>query len=211
MSGTQTYTVSQSELAPYTNKTILITGGASGIGLATALLLHSLGNNIVILDRSAPVSSPKTNALTSSPRYLLCKGDICDWNSQRAGFQSAITKFSHIDAVYVNAGIAEHADQFFTDTLDTFGQLAEPDRRCVDIDLHAADDTVKLAIYWMRKDAKHGKGRGGSIVMTASIAGYLASAGAPLYSAAKHGEFVFILALARCCFSGIANVRLERI
>lgn len=190
MSGTQTYTVSQSDLARYTNQTIVITGGASGIGLATALLLHSLGNNIVILDRSAPVASPQTDALTSSPRYLLCQGDICHWNSQRAGFQSAIAKFSHIDAVYVNAGIAEHGDQFFTDTLDSAGELAEPDRRCVDIDLHAADDTVKLAIYWMRKDAKHGKGRGGSIVMTASIAGYLASAGAPLYSAAKHGEFL---------------------
>ncbi len=55
--------------------------------------------------------------------------------------------------------------------------------------MQAANDTVKLAIYWMRKDAKHGKGRGGSIVMTASLAGYLASAGAPLYSAAKHGEY----------------------
>ena len=189
MSGTKTFTISQSELKPYTNKTILITGGASGIGLATALLLHSLGNNIVVLDRAAPISSPTTSPLTSSARYLLCKGDICDWKSQRAGFQAAIDKFGGIDAVYVNAGIAEWEDQFFKDHTDEDGLLKEPDRRCVDIDLHAADDTVKLAIYWMRKDAKHGKGRGGSIVMTASIAGYLASAGAPLYSAAKHGEF----------------------
>jgi hypothetical protein len=71
MAGTQTFTVSPSSLTPYTNKTILITGGSSGIGLSTALLLHGLGNNIVILDRSAPISSPQTDALTSSPRYLV--------------------------------------------------------------------------------------------------------------------------------------------
>jgi len=48
--------------------------------------------------------------------------------------------------------------------------------------MHAANDTVKLALFHMRKVK-----RGGRIVMTASLAGYLASAGAPLYSAAKHG------------------------
>jgi len=204
MAGTQTFTVSKSDLVGYTNKTVLITGGASGIGLSTALLLHSLGNNIVVLDRAAPISSDTTKALTSSSRYLLHKGDICDWKSQRAGFQAAIDKFGGIDAVYVNAGIAEWEDQFFKDHLDSDGQLGEPDRRCVDIDLHAADDTVKLAIYWMRKDAKHGKGRGGSIVMTASIAGYLASAGAPLYSAAKHG----IVGLMRALKHDVATVNI---
>lgn len=74
------------------------------------------------------------------------------------------------------------------DKLNGDGELAEPDRRTIDIDMQAADDTVKLAVYWMRKDVGHGKGRGGSVVMTASLAGYLGSAGAPLYSAAKHGR-----------------------
>ena len=49
---------------------------------------------------------------------------------------------------------------------------------------------MKLAIYWMRKDTKHGKGRGGRIVMTSSIAEFLASAGAPLYSVAKYGDYL---------------------
>jgi NAD(P)-dependent dehydrogenase (short-subunit alcohol dehydrogenase family) len=64
---------------------------------------------------------------------------------------------------------------------------------------------VKLAIYWMRKDAEYGKGRGGSIVTTASfasLAGYLASTGAPLYSAAKHG----IVGLMRALKNDLATV-----
>jgi NAD(P)-dependent dehydrogenase (short-subunit alcohol dehydrogenase family) len=187
MAATKTFTVDKADLTSLTNKTILITGGSSGIGLATALLLHSLSNNIVVVDRSAPAQTPQTNLLVSSPCFLLQKCDITSWKAQRSAFQAAVDKFGDIDAVYVNAGIAEHRDQFFKDDLDSDGLLAEPDRRTIDVDLHAADDTVKLAIYWMRKDAKHGKGRGGSIVMTASLAGYLSSAGAPLYSAAKHG------------------------
>ena len=87
-------------------------------------------------------------------------------------------------------------------SLTRTGPLAEPDRRRIDIDLHAADDTVKLAIYWMRRDAKQGKGRGGSIVMAASLAGYLASAGAPLYSAVKHG----IVGLMRALRNDLATV-----
>lgn len=79
--------------------------------------------------------------------------------------------------------------------LERFRMLKEPDRRVVDVDLRAAGDTVKLAIYWMRKkvvgmDGK--KGGVGSIIMTASLAGYLADGGAPVYSAAKHGMLYFI-------------------
>jgi NAD(P)-dependent dehydrogenase (short-subunit alcohol dehydrogenase family) len=204
MAATKTFTIDKASLTSLTNKTILITGGSSGLGLATALLLHSLSNNIVVLDRSAPAQNTKTAPLTSSPRFLLYKCDITSWKAQRAAFQAAVDKFGGLDAVYVNAGIAEHKDQFFRDDLDADGLLAEPDRRTIDIDLHAADDTVKLAIYWMRKDAKHGRGRGGSIVMTASLAGYLASAGAPLYSAAKHG----IVGLMRALKNDLAKVNI---
>jgi NAD(P)-dependent dehydrogenase (short-subunit alcohol dehydrogenase family) len=87
--------------------------------------------------------------------------------------------------VFVNAGIAEHGEQFFNEELDGDGQLKEPDRRVLNVDMDAASDTVKLAIYYLKKNGDDG----GEIVMTASLAGYLASAGAPLYSAAKHGKY----------------------
>ncbi|RMZ69273.1 hypothetical protein GMOD_00006006 [Pyrenophora seminiperda CCB06] len=57
--------------------------------------------------------------------------------------------------------------------------------------------TTKLAIHHMRKKGK--RGGGGSIVLTASLAGYLASAGAPLYSAAKHGVVGLMRALKQEC------------
>jgi NAD(P)-dependent dehydrogenase (short-subunit alcohol dehydrogenase family) len=178
-----TFTVPPSTLTTLKGKTILITGGSSGIGLSTAELLHSISptNNLILLDRQPPPSS-----LTSQKLNLLFhQCDITSWPSQRAGFEAGASKFSRIDAVFVNAGIAEYGDQFFKEELDEEGKLKEPDRRTLNIDMDAASDTVKLAIYYLRRNKE-----GGSIVMTASLAGYLASAGAPLYSAAKHGMYL---------------------
>jgi NAD(P)-dependent dehydrogenase (short-subunit alcohol dehydrogenase family) len=183
---TEAFSISSASLAGPKNSTILVTGGSSGIGLQTVILLHELGNNVIVVDRARP-SPAAPSSLTSSPRFLFHQCDITSWKQQRAAFEAGVQKFGSIDSVFVNAGIAEYKDQFFKDELDADGLLKEPDRRVVDIDMHAANDTAKLAIHYIRKKAS-GK-KGGSIVMTASLAGYLASAGAPLYSAAKHGEF----------------------
>ena len=162
------------------NKTILITGGASGIGLATASLISQLNpnNNLALIDLKGPPPTFKHDA----SRLLVHTCNITSWKDQRAGFEKAYAKFGRLDCVFVNAGIAEYQDQFFTDDLDTDGKLKEPDRRVLNIDMDAASDTTKLAIHYLRKNKE-----GGQIAMTASLAGYLASAGAPLYSAAKHG------------------------
>ncbi|KAI7705634.1 hypothetical protein KC353_g12760 [Hortaea werneckii] len=193
--------------------TVLITGGASGIGLATALHLHQPehSNNVVVLDRAA--SPPAVKELTESTRFLYVQCDITSWQSQRDAFFTAVKHFGRLDAVFVNAGVAEMGEQIFTDHLDSNGQLQEPDRRTIDIDIRAVGDSIKLAVYHLRNDTdaetgKRGgsaKGKGGSIVMTASLAGYLASAGAPLYSAAKHGVVGYLRALkGDCAKVGIA-------
>jgi NAD(P)-dependent dehydrogenase (short-subunit alcohol dehydrogenase family) len=168
-----------------TPKTVVITGGSSGIGLATANLLSQLNpsHNLVLVDLKGP---PSTFSHSSS-RLLVQTCNITSWRDQRAAFEAAYARFGRIDAVFVNAGIAEYQDQFFTDDMDADGKLKEPDRRVLNIDMDAAADTTKLAIHYLRKNKE-----GGQIAMTASLAGYLASAGAPLYSAAKHGKSLII-------------------
>ncbi|KAF2117728.1 hypothetical protein BDV96DRAFT_597615 [Lophiotrema nucula] len=175
-----------------TTKTIVITGGSSGIGLATATLLSQLNtqHNLVLIDLQGPPPSFKH----SQSNLLVHTCNITSWKDQRAGFEAAYTKFGRIDAVFVNAGIAEYRDQFFLDDLDSEGKLKEPDRRVLNIDMDAAADTTKLAIHYLRKNPE-----GGQIAMTASLAGYLASAGAPLYSAAKHGIVGLMRALKQEC------------
>ncbi|KAF1849982.1 NAD(P)-binding protein [Cucurbitaria berberidis CBS 394.84] len=165
-----------------TPKTIVITGGSSGIGLATAQLLSSLNpnHNLVLIDLQQPPSTFNHNPA----RLLVHTCNITSWADQRAGFEKAYARFGRIDCVFVNAGIAEHGEQFFNDELDIDGKLKEPDRRVLNIDMDAASDTTKLAIHYLKKNRQEG----GQIVLTASLAGYLASAGAPLYSAAKHDQ-----------------------
>lgn len=126
MVSTTTFTIDKASPTSLTNKTILITGGSSGIGLATALLLHSLSNNIVVLDRVTPAQIPTTAPLISSSRFLLFKCDIMSWKAQCAAFKAAIDKSGGRDTVYVNAGIVERKNQLFKDELDVDGQLAEP-------------------------------------------------------------------------------------
>jgi len=189
MASPKAFNILPSDLKGPTDSVTLITGGAAGIGLQTALLLHDVSpkNEIILLDRQKPNAQQAPEAFVNSSRVLALQCDLTDWSSQREAFEAGVQRFGRIDNVFVNAGIAEYKDQLFKDELDEQGKLKEPDRRVYDVDLAAANDTVKLAIYHMRRN-KDGK-TGGSIVMTASLAGYLASAGAPLYSAAKHGSF----------------------
>lgn len=178
-----TFAIDPSSLTNFKDKVVLITGGSSGIGLATVQLIASLSlsNKIIILDRSPPPISLDVHPF----RLHFHKCNITNWTEQREGFDAGVLRFGGIDAVFVNAGISEFEEQFFTDTLDGDGKLAEPDRRTLDADISAACDTVKLAIYHLRRNTE-----GGSIVMTASLAGYLATAGAAMYSAAKHGAAI---------------------
>jgi NAD(P)-dependent dehydrogenase (short-subunit alcohol dehydrogenase family) len=209
---TPPFSLSPSSANPPRNSTILITGGASGIGLATASFLHTSGNNnVVVLDRAS--CSPEIKDLTDSTRFLYVQCDVTSWSSQRAAFAKGASHFGRLDCVFVNAGVAEMGEQIFTDHLDGNGELQEPDRRTIDIDIRAVGDTLKLAMYHLRNDSDiktgkrkgSGKGKGGSVVMTASLAGYLASAGAPLYSAAKHGVVGYLRALkGDCAKVGIA-------
>lgn len=87
------------------------------------------------------------------------------WSSVLALFETAITRFGSIDAVYANAGV-NFGDNLLENEYDPDGKLKEPPLKNVEINLHGAIYTTKAAIHFFEKepDKKH------QLVLTGSAA-----------------------------------------
>lgn len=139
----------------------------TGIGLSTALLLHSLGANILITDLAPPKSSVPAE-------IAFFKLDVTDYKQLLASFHYCKERFgSFPDAVFANAGIAEKGRMFGgKETEDDITQ--EPDHAVVKVDGIAVLNTVRIAWWGIRQNRREG-----SIIVTASMAGYAGQAGLP--------------------------------
>jgi NAD(P)-dependent dehydrogenase (short-subunit alcohol dehydrogenase family) len=142
-------------------------GGASGIGFAAAKILAERGASVHVLDLDQPSED------VSGVQYRHC--NITKWDELRSAFEDV----GHIDFVFANAGVTEEMD-YFADTLDSAGRLAEPAYHVLDVNLRAVYNVVKLAWSRMRKDKTPG-----SIVITTSASGYAPEQSLPVYSSGK--------------------------
>lgn len=97
------------------NKTIFITGGADGIGLATAKKLLSEGANVVIY--SLDVDKVKNENLDSD-KVLILKGNVRFRNQVKKAMKKAIKKFGSVDVLINNAGVAKRENFLETDNKD---------------------------------------------------------------------------------------------
>ena len=150
-------------------------GGSSGIGLATTILLATKRCRVFILDLKPP--SPDTPL---PPNCTFVRTDVTRWGDLVSAFQAA----GEVDIAIANAGISE--------TTNTFGPaptplpagvaLPEPSYPVLDINLRAVLNVVKLALHYFRTQ---GPRRAGSIVITASATAYAPEQSLPVYSAAK--------------------------
>lgn len=91
------------------NKTVVITGAARGIGAATASLFNQHGANVVITD--LPPLRDDADTLIESLHYpdkaLFVPASVTDWKALTNVFKEAIRKFGRVDVVVANAGIME--------------------------------------------------------------------------------------------------------
>lgn len=163
-------------------KTVLITGAAGGIGLASARAFHKLGHAVVIADLDEGLA---TSAATSlGERAIGCRIDVRNKAEIETAFQTAETEFGPVDIVHANAGVSN-----MKRALD----LTE-----VDWDFNL-DVNAKGVFFTNQCAVQHflDHGRQGVIVNTASLA---AKVGAPLlahYSASKFAVVGWTQALAR--------------
>ena len=184
-----TYTLEDSELLRLRDKTILITGAASGIGRSAAEIAHQHGANVILGDWNQEDGDGLARQLKD--RCVFRKCDVSNWDDVLDLFEAGSRAFGRIDAVLSNAGVSREAD-FTADKVDPeTGRLLPPDVKVLNVNLLGAIFTTKAAIHYLGKEADGPK----QIVITGSAASFLDTPPLHLYCASKTGILGFMRSL----------------
>ena len=156
-------------------KVAIVTGAASGIGRASALAFAREGAKLVLVDREAVALGAVAEEVAAAGATVLAHpADVAVEAEVARYVELALETFGRLDAVYANAGISGGLTPLLEQTVEFWGEVLR-------VNLIGPFLAIKYAAPVMIKRG------GGSIVMTASVAGLRASAGGSPYSASKAG------------------------
>ncbi|TRW97820.1 SDR family NAD(P)-dependent oxidoreductase [Paracoccus sp. M683] len=167
------------------NSRAIVTGGASGLGLATASHFRNQGAQVMVLDRDA-AGADAARAIGAG----FAQTDVTDEASVQAAIDAAVAAMGGIDICVNCAGIATGEKTVGRDgphALDTF-------RRTIEINLIGSFNVLRLAAAQMAGNSGAEKG---VIVNTASIAAFDGQKGQAAYAASKAGIAGMTLPIAR--------------
>lgn len=132
-------------LSSVEGKTVLVTGGAGGIGAETVRLFHKHGANVVIADLLFAEKAAQDLINTLSPRVVFIPTDILNWASMLSLFAQTKEKFGSVEFVVANAGLME-SKHFYDMELDAQGELKEPTEayKVIDVNLKGTMNSTFL-------------------------------------------------------------------
>ena len=151
----------------FEGKTVAITGGNSGIGLATAKLFRAEGARVAIAGRDQKTLDEAAKAIGGDT--LAVKADVSKLPDIEKFFTQVAAKFGKIDALFANAGIAK-----FAPAGDSSEQLFD----------ESFDINVKGLYFTLQKALPHLNDNAG-IVLNSSVVNSKGSASSSVYSATK--------------------------
>jgi len=172
-------------------RTFLITGGASGLGAATARRLAAAGGKVVISDINADQGARLAAELGSSASFV--STDVTDGAQVGRAVAAAREKFGALHGAISCAGIAPGErilGKSGPHSLDSF-------RRAVEINLIGTFNLLRLAAQAMESNVPDAEGERGVIINTASVAAFDGQIGQAAYSASKAGVAGLTLPAAR--------------
>jgi NAD(P)-dependent dehydrogenase (short-subunit alcohol dehydrogenase family) len=180
----------------FKDKVVIVTGGGSGIGRATALAFAREGAQVVVADVVEADGREVVAAIQKSGgKSAFTCVDVSKVDSVNALVNSTIEKFGQLDVYFSNAGIFDS----FTPGEQTTDELWA---RVIGVNLSGCFYGARAALPHLAKTK-------GNIVMTASIAASGAMAGGAAYTASKHGVAGLVHQLA--CESAAQGIRVNAV
>ena len=174
-----------------TEHTFVITGGASGLGAATAEHLVAQGAAVVLLDINQPAVEAAAQRLGNKALGLAC--DICDAEQVQQALDAAVQQFGALHGLINCAGIVG-AQRILgrkgPHDLDDFA-------RVLNINVIGSFNVLRLTAQVLANNAANAQGERGVIINTASIAAYDGQLGQAAYAASKGAIVSLTLPAAR--------------
>jgi len=173
------------------NQTVLVTGGASGLGGATAEMIVAAGGQAVIADVNEAMGKTAAARLGASARFI--RTDVTIEADVQQAIAVAIKEFGALTGVVNAAGIGPAARVVGKDGPMPLDQFT----RVIQINLIGTFNVIRLAASSMQGNLPDASGERGVIVNTASVAAFDGQVGQSAYSASKGGIVGMTLPIAR--------------
>ncbi len=166
----------------------IVTGGASGLGAATARMLAANGGKVVIAD-----VNPAGAALAEELGGRFQETDVSSETSARATVDLAGSAYGGLHGLINCAGIAIGEKLLGREGIHSLASFS----RCININLIGSFNMIRLAAELISQGAPNASGERGIIVNTASVAAYDGQIGQAAYAASKGGIVAMTLPIAR--------------
>jgi NAD(P)-dependent dehydrogenase (short-subunit alcohol dehydrogenase family) len=171
------------------NSVFLVTGGASGLGAATARMAAENGARVVIADMQAEAGDKLAKELGG--RFVKC--DVTSEADGKAAVALALKEFNGLQVLVNCAGIALAERTIGKEAPHDLARFA----RVITVNLIGTFNMIRLAADAMAKAGPNAAGERGVIINTASVAAYDGQIGQAAYSASKGGVVGMTLPVAR--------------
>lgn len=169
----------------------IVTGGASGLGAATARMIVAAGGRAVIADLNEAGGSALAGELGSTARFR--RTDVTDEASGTSAIAAALDAFGAIHGLINCAGIVHGERVLGKEGPHTLAGF----RRAIEINLIGTFNMIRLAAAAMAQNAPNAGGERGVVVNTASVAAFDGQIGQAAYSASKSAIVGMTLPIAR--------------
>jgi meso-butanediol dehydrogenase/(S,S)-butanediol dehydrogenase/diacetyl reductase len=171
----------------FDGKVVVVSGGTSGIGLATAARMHAEGARVVLAARNADRGAAAARHF-GPERALFHQTDVIDRGQIDALFADVMQRFGRLDVLVNSAGAAVYGP--------VSGLSTRHWQRTIDVNLSSLFEACHAALPYLRATMATDTETRPAIVNVASIAAMAGDAGLAAYNAAKAGALNFTRSLA---------------